>query len=718
MNTSFKNHVSKTGHLAQVPATALSVCRGPRTLVPSLALSLVLSLAANSVTNVHAEDGTGLIIADALQLFPADQSDRSPQTPVGHATLRDGEEAAPNLDPVHTAALYYYAKERQIDRVEAEIARLRSLHPGFNPPQDLYLAADEIVPDETTLWDLFAADDFTSIDAEIIRRTAADPGWMPTADFQAKLARKKQRVRMKELADAEDWLGLADLSASIDTATETDVDLIWMQIDALSATGNRDGLAKSLRGVLLRDGANRLSDEHLVVTLQKALRDFPAAEIGKLASVLWPQQSGTYLPAAVALDIARKQVAEFNANKEAAPVPSSALQLLALEARKTRNPEDLSLLGWHDIKVEQPQSASEWFAIAMEVAPGPQNAKGMYLSLERQKLDREAYEFAETHLSDLSDDPVFLMNVLSSRFGNPGEDAIGEEAVLAYSTAIMETSSPDHAEILGWYAYNSRQFDAAEAWFRQSYSWEASADRLKGLALALLQSGDKRGFAALKQDFAHVYPEIWSEIAVASAPKGGDAASVKTPAKNVRASYVKHFEAKNYPACLREIDRLGSGGLKPSVAVIRGWCEIGLKRFSDARISFERGMAGKGQDRADAVYGAGLALLGSRLTDEADALISAYPVSAERDRELRAEIYYQRARSAFDHQQFDRVLRALDARAELVAEPRDLMQMRAWAYYHSGQSARATAVFKQLNMVIRDTSALAAIGLINNREGR
>lgn len=718
MNPSFKNSVRDQGHWIQVPATALSACRGPRTLVPSLALSLVLSLAAGSVSNVHADDGTGLIIAGASQLFPADRPETSAQRTAEPAMLAGGGEPAPNLDPVHTAALYYYAKERQIDRVEAEIARLRSLHPGFNPPQDLYLAADEIVPDETTLWDLFAADDFTGIDAEIIRRTAADPSWMPTVDFQAKLARKKQRVRMKELAGAEDWIGLADLSASIDPATETDVDLIWMQIDALSATGNRDALAKSLRGVLLRDGANRLSDEHLVVTLQKALRDFPAAEIEQLAAALWPQQSGTYLPAAVALDIARKQVAEFNAEKDAAPVPPSALQLLALEARKTKTPEDLSLLGWHDIKVEQPQSASEWFAIAMEVAPGPQNAKGMYLSLERQKLDREAYEFAATHLSDLSDDPVFLMNVLSSRFGNPGKEAIGEEAVLAYSTAIMETSSPDHAEILGWYAYNSRQFDAAEAWFRQSYSWEASADRIKGLALTLLQLGNKRGFAALQQDFAGAYPEIWSEISAASAPKGGDAASVGTPARNVKSSYVKHFEAKNYPACLREIDRLGAGGSKPSVAVIRGWCEIGLKRFSDARISFETAMAGKGQVGADAVYGAGLALLGSRLTDEAEALISAYPLSTARDRELRAEIYYQRARSAFDHQQFDRVLNALDARAQLVAEPRDLMQMRGWAYYHSGQSARASAVFKQLNMVIRDSSAIAAIGLINNREGR
>jgi hypothetical protein len=45
------------------------------------------------------------------------------------------------------------------------------------------------------------------------------------------------------------------------------------------------------------------------------------------------------------------------------------------------------------------------------------------------------------------------------------------------------------------------------------------------------------------------------------------------------------------------------------------------------------------------------------------------------------------------------------------------MQMRAWAYYHLGRSDRAKAIFRQLNMVIRDTAALAAIEMINTREG-
>lgn len=692
----------------------------------SLLTGLVVALSAGVAPNGTAlaqsltDDGSRLIIAKAAQRFPAD-----PAVPVRPVAIQNDltpgagdTRPAAKLDPVQTAALYFYAKERRIDRVEAEIARLQALHPGFMPPQDLYVAADEVVPDETSLWAMFAADDFTAIDAEIIRRKTSDPSWLPTADFQSKLARKKQRVRMKELAEAEDWAGIINVSASIDPASESDVDLVWMNIDALSATGDRTALAAALRGLLMREGEARLPDEHLVVTLQKALRDFPASEIERLAATLWPQAGGATLPGPVRLDLARKQVAEFNSEKNAALVPPETLKLLASQARASREPEDLSLLGWHELKAEQPQRAGDWFEIAMQADPNPENAKGMYLSLARQDRDKEAYTFAVKHLPDLSDDPVFLMNVLSPRFGNPDAGEINEAAVLAYSTAIMETDAADHAEILGWYAYNSRQFEAAEAWFRQSYEWETSADRLKGLALTFLRRDKKSDYAALKRDFAEIYPDIWPEIQTEPAPAARSAAAVKAPARDVKPSYIKHFNARNHAACLREIDRLGSAGGKPSVMLIRGWCELGLQRFGDARLSFEAAMAGRGKVRSDAVYGAGLSLLGARLTDEAEALITAWPLSAARDRELKAEIYYQRARSAFNHRQYDRVLRALDARAQLIAEPRDLTQMRAWAHYHSGQPERAKAVFRQLNMVIRDTGAIAAMNLIDSREER
>ncbi|MBV5324122.1 MAG: hypothetical protein J0626_01995, partial [Rhodospirillaceae bacterium] len=81
-----------------------------------------------------------------------------------------------------------------------------------------------------------------------------------------------------------------------------------------------------------------------------------------------------------------------------------------------------------------------------------------------QKLDEEAYAVAAEHIKDLSSDPEFLMNALSLRFSRPEIGKIDADVVASYSATIAEMKSAPHSEILGWYAYNSRQFEAAEAW--------------------------------------------------------------------------------------------------------------------------------------------------------------------------------------------------------------------------------------------------------------
>ncbi len=682
-----------------------------------LAGSCVLALAGSAMVSSHlvlpsfADDGARLIIAAAgNQAFPVDLAAEA-RAALAAPPSADAAPAAATLDPVVTAALYYYAKERQSGRVEAELRRLQALHPGFVAPADLYSAGVAPAPEETALWALYAAENLAGVEAEIIRRKGAEPDWSPTADFSAKLARKTQRLQMAERTKAEDWLGVLAHAEGLNPASEKDIDLVWLMADAHSVTGDIEGLASVLRGLLARTGDARLADAELVVTLQKALKDFPATEIRMLIGTLWPNGAPATIATSLRADLIRKEIADFNTAPDAPPVAPEDVRLLSMLTAKSRTPADLSLLGWYNLKLEKPDLALPLFEAAMEVAPDPDAAKGLYLSLSRQKLDDKAFDFATIHLKDLSEDPVFLMNVLSPRFGDPDNGVIAEDALMAYSTAIMETGAADHAEILGWYAYNSRQFEAAEAWFRQSYGWEASADRLKGLALTFLRRDKTRDYAALRKEFAGVYPDIWPEVAAAAAPKRRKtgAVSVSQPASGAPTSYARHFESKNYASCLREIDRLGQASSQPSVQLVKGWCELGQGRANAARAAFETAMTGSGQVRADAIYGNALALLRARLTDEAESLVTSMPLSAARDRELRAEIYFQRARSAFDRKQYQRVLDALDARATLVTETRDLTQLRGWAYSHLGQSERATAVFNQLNLHIRDTGVAAII---------
>ena len=97
------------------------------------------------------------------------------------------------------------------------------------------------------------------------------------------------------------------------------------------------------------------------------------------------------------------------------------------------------------------------------------------------------------------------------------------------------------------------------------------------------------------------------------------------------------------------------------------------------------------------------------VTDDAESLLRTYPLSSKRQSELFAEIYFQRARSSFDFKQYDRTLAALDARAKLVNEPRDLTLMRGWAYHHLGYPNEANSIFRRLNMHLRDRHASRGI---------
>lgn len=619
------------------------------------------------------------------------------------ASAAFAEEARSVPDAVELAALYYYAEHGEQDRVEAEAARLRLKYPGFVVPADIHAPAAGQA-DESALWALYETDDFAGIEAEIGRRRAQDPAWAPSEDFSAKLARRKLRAEMTAAAARKDWAGVVAAAGGLDPESETEVDLVWMLIDAAAETGAKTVAETAYRGLLSREGAARLPDGQLVATLRKAVRDLPAEDLRRTLA-------GPGLPAAeiepIERDLARREVAAFNAD-EARQAPLAEATLARL--RTAPETADLSLLGWYGLKTGAPKTAEQWFRTALAGGRDAENAKGLYLSLAAQDRQDEAYGVAEAYLQELAGDPQFLMNALSVRFARPGEREIDAGTVTAYSNAILAAESAGHAEVLAWYAYNSRQYEAARAWFGKALDWESAPVRVKGLALSLLRLGDKAGSAALEEEYRGVYPAVWEEIGRIRPSKRNRAAAAETPAKAAAdTGYLADFKAKRYGACVEKLAALETRGpLSADAQLIRGWCHLGLDRLSEARRAFEAAL-GNARTQPDAAYGAALTLLRGRLTDEAEAIVGLYPLTEKREREVRAEIYWQRARSAFDHKQYQRVLDALNARMALAAEPSDLSQLRGWAHYHLGNRREARAVFERLDMHLHDAAAARGI---------
>ena len=75
-------------------------------------------------------------------------------------------------------------------RTNAEIRRLKALHPNWTPPTNIYSAAGS-GNDEQPFWDLLADDRLDELHAGIALRMKSEPGWRPSRDLTTKIARKE-----------------------------------------------------------------------------------------------------------------------------------------------------------------------------------------------------------------------------------------------------------------------------------------------------------------------------------------------------------------------------------------------------------------------------------------------------------------------------------------------------------------------------------------------
>lgn len=653
---------------------------------------------------------TSLVLRPAASTMAAPQSETEPK--------KEEETRVPEPDTVDLAALYYYARNGEAGRVEAETRRLELKFPGFSVPSDLYAPDLGNEVDETTLWQLYERDDYAGIDQEISRIAASHPGWEPSDDFRTKLERRKLRYAMKAAHEAKDFATLVRLGSSLDPMRETDIDLLWMMLDAYRTNDMREPLTSVYRGILFRPTEGAFSHELILTTLQKAMEDIPASDLREALHVLSTDPELALSMRGLDLDLKRREMGDFASGVSGAPRPApDAVAAVKTAAETQKSPKDLALMGWYMLKIEQPAEAATWFQRLMQDGATPEAVRGMALSLAHQSKNGEAYDVVTEHLDLLTGEDDFLLDQLSFPFKEEGKSDIDERVLTRYSEAIQKTESADHARLLGWYAYNSRQFEPARAWFAKAFEWKSEADSLKGLALTLTRLGDKKALTALREKQDEAYQSVFAELKSAGEPRDKTGKPVAAPA-GVQAGYLSRLQKKDYGGCVSELRKLEARTpLRPDAQVAKGWCLLGLNHLAEARQAFSAGLAGGGGKADDAAYGLGLTLLRANLTDDAEALLMQHGLTPLRDRELRAELLWQRARSAFDRKQYRVTLEALNARLQIMPEPVGISQMRAWSHYHLGNLAQSRAIFAQLNQVMADPANTRGIAAINERMG-
>lgn len=662
---------------------------------------------------------TGLVLlmlsrpAAATGLIPPDDA---PQTGV---SANQNKQPAAVPDDVELAALYYYAQQGQHDRVEREVLRISLKFPGFVAPDDLFRPASEKTIDESTLWQLYEKDDYVGIEREISRLAADNQGWEPSADFQQKLARRKQRVEMTRAVAAKDWSAVIVAGKDTDPRTEPEVDLLWMLIDAYSRNGLLDQAIPVYQGILFRAEPNRFEDDIVMATLQKAVQDFPAAELRQVIRVLSSSPGLAPRMQELELDLVRRELADHAAGLAGAIEPTpAALSAIRSAADRGGDTKDQLLLGWYYLKMAQDKEAGSWFQRALSANPTAEALKGLVLTHVHADRKEDAFRLVTEHLDVAATDWDSFLDALSLPFAADAHLAIAPEVAKAYSDAIQSSQSPAHAELLGWYAYNSRQFDAADAWFRTSFEWKPATGSLKGAALTAIQRKDRKRLTELKAQHEATFPQVFAELKTAAAPAGTSGQSVSGPSSENLPRYARSFQARRYGECLADLEKLANQkALSADAELVRGWCSLSLDRLADARNAFETALRGAGGKGDDAAYGLGLTLLRARLTDDAQVLLARERLTPARERELQAEILWQKASTAFGQKRYAEVLAALDARLLNTPETVGMSQMRAWAHYHLGNLRQSRSIFAALNQVVQDPANSRGIAAINERMG-
>ena len=611
---------------------------------------------------------------------------------------------------VDETALRYFAAQGDMQRLAAEIARLRQLYPNWTPPADPLAVPQNTDRQLEALWQLYAEGRYPEVRKAIVERRAKEANWEPPADLLDRLEIAEARSRLVNASDLKQYQTVIDVGSSNPALLNcTEVDVLWRVAEAFARTDRRQRAVDAYAYILnnCTDPAERLA------TMQKAAAVLPYDQVQPLLALEKPSESGGRAFDGIRDDLARRFIAQANEDPTLKIAPEYVERLKTL-ASGTGPASDALLLGWYHLRRDDAQEAAIWFGRAREREDSADSSQGVALTLLGQGKPAEAeailFRWRDSSKEAMATYLAATANVLAL---DPAPEI--EEAVLTrMAAAVIEGRYAPAAQQFGWYARAFEQSQTAVQWFEKALQWSPKDEpSAYGLALTRLQLNDRAGFKEIQTQWA---PES-ARIADLSATPAGQAAE-RQPVSAPRAEPARPAapnagvvrgrvqpglslatprapEAAATGAAVSCASRVDVSRLSPAAALSRGWCLMELNRPLEAAEAF--GSALHGSNRAlseDAAYGQSLAYLRLGLTDRAAVAATKAPMSSTRAGELQASILADRAVQAFQSDRYRETLLYLDQRTQVQQEPVDLMVLRAYSYMNLGRPHDALRLFE------------------------
>ncbi|HUG63248.1 MAG TPA: hypothetical protein VMP03_15480 [Methylomirabilota bacterium] len=563
--------------------------------------------AAVSVTTlVHASgwDGLAGTGGQAAQPAPAPQLPPAPSAfPLGGtagpaaATANAPAAAATGQAPageVDETALRYYASQRDTARVAAEIRRIRTLHPTWTPPTDLFDETQKSTVDLTEVWALFGAGRYDEVRIRIDLLKQQNPGFEAPTELVEKLDVAQARAYLVKASDAGDALRVLAIARNFPQMMSCgDVDAMWRVAAALAATNDIDSAFSAYDYILV----SCPNPQERLATVQKASQTLPVAAVERLIQRGAVRIDGANEFEPVLVDLARAEVGKAIGNVYGGAAPEAALQRLASFARMNHSVGDANLMGWYHYGQKDFEKASDWFRIGLGDTNDPKSVEGFALAQRELGNAELAEKIAFDNRARSPDFAKIWVEFMSARLTGEDADLLPLDTDISDLARFVDAQKSNlGAQSIGWWLFNQERFADARGWFEKSVTWKESEEAVLGLGLTAIRLGDKAGAEEVQKRYGARYTSLAalnSKAATVEVSGRGGSGKVRvaTSGNAVSPSLAKEavalYEGKRFREAVAVLDDMKRKGQEKSdLSLLRGWALYNMRDYQGAKEVF------------------------------------------------------------------------------------------------------------------------------------
>jgi len=293
-----------------------------------------------------------------------------------------GSGSAPAAGKVDETALRYYARIGDGERLEAEIARLRALDPGWEPPKDLFAPQPTTAGvDESPFWSLLSAGKVAEARAAIAEQRRKSPSWQPSDKLLQELDLAESAGRIRSASDTKRWQEVVDAAAAQPEAVACNrLDNAWRLAEAYAELKQTDRAFDTYKTIVTTcPKAKERRDT--IFKASRYLSPERLRELSALGATANPATGEDYSAVRSAeAELETGRLLERLGNAKPGALSAGDLSRVQGIVRDKQDADGAIALGWYFQKQKNFAEAQSWFAQANEWTPSDKAAEGLVLA--------------------------------------------------------------------------------------------------------------------------------------------------------------------------------------------------------------------------------------------------------------------------------------------------------------------------------------------------